>query len=132
MAPRHQVGSCPLIPPKAAANPGTGCTLVGRWSLSSFHGSVRSGGVIELNADGSYYGGPVGTDLSQSYSYDGAYVVEGSTFNLISSCGDGCAGSGVFDLSFQNGCALAFLGERASECTGARGVIEGMVALARQ
>ena len=50
-------GPCPPVQPH---NPGMfpgPCSLVGRWFLKSSHGTVRSMGVIEFDADGSYYGG---------------------------------------------------------------------------
>ena len=143
--PTRQAGTCPLIPPSDAGsvpvcvqNPTTCCTLVGLWALNSSHGIVQTMGVIEFNADGSYYGGPVGSDFSQTYAYDGAYRVSpggidwGPMFDLIYSCGDGCNGNGTFDLQFQNGCATAILTERTTACTGNRVAVAGNVVLIRQ
>ena len=89
-------------------------------------------GTIEFDDDGSYYGGAAGTDLSKTYVYDGAYSVSGSTFNLLFSCGDGCNGSGTFDLQFQSCCAVAILNERTTQCTGSRLVVAGTVVLTRR
>jgi hypothetical protein len=123
---------CPRVALHDPGNPSTGCSLVGTWSLSSSHGSVSSSGVIEFKGDGSYYGGPVGTDLSQTYAYDGAYSVSGQEFKLIYSCGDGsCFGAGWFSMEFRNGCSVAILHESATECTGNRTVVAGDVVLTR-
>jgi hypothetical protein len=118
--------------------------------LNSYHGSSQSAGVIEFDGDGSYYGGPSGTDLSQSYTYDGAYSyypdvnVSGSVFRLLNSCGDGCNGSAVFSLQFSglqsdaggggdlSECAVANLKEEATVCTGGRTSFAGNVVLTRQ
>jgi hypothetical protein len=124
--------TCPLVPPTDPGNPATGCSIVGLWSLSSSHGSVGSTGLIQFRADGSYYGGATGADLTQSYEYDGEYSVSGSTFNLVFSCGDGtCTGSGTFDMEFQSDCAAATLTERYTGCTGNRTAVAGSVALTR-
>jgi hypothetical protein len=89
--------------------------------------------VIEFGADGAYYGGPTGTDLTQTYVYDGAYSVSGSKFNLIFSCGDGsCTGGGTFDLQFQSDCAVAILNEEGTQCTGNRTAVAGNVVLIRR
>ena len=118
------------VPPSDPGNPTTGCSLLGSWSLNSSHGTVQSKGVVQFRADGSYYGGATGIDLTQTYDYDGQYAVSGSTFNLISSCGDGtCSGSGMFDMQFQNNCATATLTEQITECTGNRTAVAGDVAL---
>jgi hypothetical protein len=123
---------CPPIPPTDPGNPATGCSMVGLWSLSSSHGSVQSKGLIQFGADGSYYGGATGVDLTQAYAYDGEYSVSGSTFNLVFSCGDGtCTGSGTFDMQFQSDCSAATLTERSTECTGNRTAVAGSVALTR-
>jgi hypothetical protein len=105
---------------------------VGRWSLSSSHGIDQSTGVIEFDNEGRYYGGPTGTDLSQTYAYDGAYQAGPTSFTLVFSCGDGCAGGGAFSLQFQNGCAIALLNEMITDCTGNRIVVAGDVVLTRQ
>lgn len=132
-APRHQAGNCPIIPPGDAGAPTTGCSIVGRFSLSNSHGSVQSTGVIEFDPDGAYYGGPPGTDLSQTYVYDGMYSVSGSTFYLIYSCGDGsCVGSGTFAMQFQAGCSVVMLHEQQTQCTGNRTSVAGDVILTRQ
>jgi hypothetical protein len=123
---------CPPIPPTDPGNPATGCSLVGLWSLSNSHGTVQSKGLVQFRADGSYYGGPTGVDLTQTYTYDGEYSVSGSTFNLVFSCGDGtCTGSGSFDMQFQGDCAAATLTERSTECTGNRTAVAGNVSLTR-
>jgi hypothetical protein len=105
---------------------------VGRWALNGTQGSQQISGVIEFNPDASYYGGPVGTDLSPSYAYDGSYAVSGSTFHLIFSCGDGCNGEGFFDMQFQSACATAILNETITACTGTRLTLAGTVVLTRQ
>jgi hypothetical protein len=130
---RHPIGNnCPLVP---SSNPGalTGsCSLVGRWYLNGSHGSVQNMGLIEFEPDGAYYGGPPGIDLSEAYVYDGAYRVSGATFELLFSCGDGCNGSGTFNVEFQSGCSLAVLTESVTMCTGNRNVLAGKVVLTRQ
>jgi hypothetical protein len=130
--PQAQAGNCPLVPPSDPGNGSAGCVLVGSWVLNSSHGDVRSLGVIQFDADGAYYGGPPGTDLSQTYAYDGSYSVAGSTFTLAFSCGDGCNGSGTFDMQFQNDCAVAILNERLTQCTGNRIAVAGNVVLTRR
>jgi hypothetical protein len=139
---RHSSNGCPTVPP---GNPGTvpGCSLVGTWTFSSSHGSVSSTGVVEIDADGSYYGGPAGTDLTQTFTFDGAYTVgvgaygvgndAGLPFHLLYSCGDGtCVGDGMFQVQFLNGCSVAQLTEVVTACTGNRTSIAGEVILTRQ
>jgi hypothetical protein len=132
---RRPITECPLVPPHDPGMLSGGCALLGRWSLNSSHGIVQSMGVIEFGSDGAYYGGPLGIDLSQTYAYDGAYLVDmssgGATFHLLYSCGDGCNGSGEFKLEFQSGCAVAILQETITECTGNRKVMAGKVVLTR-
>ena len=129
---RRPTGSCPLVPASNPGNPIMGCSIVGVWTLVSSHGSVSSTGTIEFDANGGYYGGPLGADVTQSYAYDGAYSVSGSTFNLIESCGDGCVGSGMFSMQFNAGCALLILTETSTQCTGNRTAVAGTVILTRQ
>ncbi len=137
---RHQVGPCPLVPASDPGNPASGCTIVGRWSLVSSHGSVQSVDTIEFDSDGSYYGGPVGTDPARAYAFDGAYSVTSPgpdagtpQFNLIYSCGDGtCVGSGTFTMQFNTACSLLVLKEQTTECTGNRTAVAGTVVLTRQ
>jgi len=123
---------CPLVPPRDPGMLAGNCSLLGRWNVNGSHGSVQSMGIIEFDADGTYYGGPLAIDLSQTYAYDGAYTVSGSTFNLLFSCGDGCNGSGTFGVEFQSNCSLAVLNESITECTGNRKVVAGKVVLTRQ
>ena len=88
---------------------------------------------MEFDADGSYYGGPIGTDLSQTYSYSGAYSYDANgPFHLLDSCGDGCSGEGFFNLAFQNACATATLDETMTHCTGNRIAVAGNIMLTRQ
>lgn len=89
-------------------------------------------GVIEFNADGSFYGGPVGTNPSQTYTYDGAYTVSGSTFQLLYSCGLGCNGAGTFNLQAQPGGATVMLTETFTACTGSRQTLANSVVLTRR
>jgi hypothetical protein len=105
---------------------------VGVWTLVSSHGIISSTGTIEFDANGAYYGGPLGADITQSYTYDGAYSVSGSTFNLLYSCGDGCFGSGVFSMQFNAACTLLILTESLTQCTGSRTAVAGTVILTRQ
>jgi hypothetical protein len=60
------------------------------------------------------------------------YSVSGSTFNLLFSCGDGCNGSGMFDMQFQSCCDVAILNEQTTQCTGNRLAVAGTVVLTRQ
>jgi hypothetical protein len=134
---RPRNGPCPPVTPRNLGMLPGPCSLVGRWFLNSSHGIVHIVGVIEFDADGSYYGGPIGTDLSQTYSYNGAYSYNASgpastVFHLLGSCGDGCSGEGYFSLTFQNGCASANLHESETRCTGDRIVVAGDVMLTRQ
>jgi hypothetical protein len=132
-AGRQATDQCPLIPPSDPGTSGTECSLVGTWWLSSSHGIVSSSGVIQLDADGAYYGGPIGTDLTQTYAYDGAYSLGDGKFNLIYSCGDGtCVGSGWFALEFRSNCSVAILREESTWCTGDRTAVAGDVVLTRQ
>ncbi|HTQ47155.1 MAG TPA: hypothetical protein VMI75_30580 [Polyangiaceae bacterium] len=127
---------CPLVP---ASDPGTlqGCSLVGTWTFSSWHGSVSSTGVVLIDPEGGYYGGPTGTDLTQTYAFDGAYAVDdgahdagGPTFHLLHSCGDGtCSGEGVFQVQFRSGCDVVELTELVTACTGDRTAIAGHLVL---
>ena len=130
-------GTCPLIPPHDPGMSGLDCSLVGRWSLNSSHGSVQSIGVIEFDAAGGYYGGPQRTNLDKTYVYDGYYTVSAGSsgqafFDLSYSCGDGCNGSSHFSLQFMNGCAVARIQEISTEsCTGNRIVVAGTIILTR-
>jgi hypothetical protein len=100
--------------------------------LNSGHGSVSSTGIIELDADGAYYGGPMGIDLNTTFAYDGSYTLPNdTTLELSYSCGDGCNGSGTFALQFQSNCAVAMLDERQTQCTGNRIAFAGKVVLTR-
>jgi hypothetical protein len=128
---RSPNGQCPLVPAGPVSKPTGACSIVGTWSLASSHGAISSTGTIEIDADGSYYGAPAGTDLAQTYTYDGAYTVQGSYFKLSSSCGDGCTGSGTFAMTFQNDCTGATLQELGTECTGNRITVAGTVVLTR-
>lgn len=150
-AGRVPSGQCSLVRPSDPGKPPGTCSLAGRWFLNSYHGSIQSAGVIEFDADGSYYGGPIGTDLSNSYTYDGAYSyypdagnVSSSVFRLLNSCGDGCNGSAAFSLQFSalqsdaagggdlSECAVATLKEGATACTDGRTFLAGNVTLTRQ
>jgi hypothetical protein len=101
---------------------------------------VSSAGVLLIDSEGSYYGGPPGTDLTQTYAFDGAYAVDdgeydagGPTFHLLHSCGDGtCAGEGVFQVQFRSGCNVIELTELVTACTGNRTAIAGHVILTAQ
>jgi hypothetical protein len=113
---------------------------VGTWTFNSSHGDVSSSGVVLIGPEGGYYGGPPGTDLTQTYAFDGAYAVDdgahdagGPTFHLLRSCGDGtCAGEGVFQVQFRNGCNVVELRELVTACTGNRTAIAGHVTLTVQ
>jgi hypothetical protein len=121
------------VPPSDSGTPATDCSLVGSWYLTSSHGSVYSHDVIAFEADGSYYGGANGGDLLNNHAFDGQYAVNGSTFSLISSSGDGtCTGPGTFDMQFQSNCAIAILRERTTACTGNRTAVAGEVILIQQ
>ncbi len=135
----HEGSACPLVP---ASDPGTlqGCSIVGTWTFDSSHGGVSSAGVVLIGPAGGYYGGPPGTDLTQTYAFDGAYAVDdgaydagGPTFHLLYSCGDGtCTGEGVFQVQFRSGCNVVELTELATACTGNRTAIAGHVILTVQ
>jgi hypothetical protein len=137
---------CPAIPATDPGTPAGDCALVGVWALNGPGGT----GFIEFGTDGAYYGGGIPTNLAQSYAYDGAYTVAAtddggvigactggqcgpaSLFHLRYSCGDGCNGEGIFTLQFQTGCAIAFMVETITNCTGTRHSLADQVVLVRQ
>jgi hypothetical protein len=126
-----------LLPPLNPQKPTTGCSVVGTWSLVDGTDTAA----IEFTAAGTFYGGPKGTDPSQTYTFDGQYsIVQTDTeggppvgdLEIGVSCGLGCAGSGSFTVQFQENCSFLTLNNDFDSCTGSRMFLTDTALLTRQ
>ncbi len=67
-------GKCP-VPSSSnpGADPSTSCSIIGGWSiLDPFNKPEQT---IEFTSEGTFYGGPPGTNVSQGYTFDGQYSI---------------------------------------------------------
>jgi len=131
--PTQSNGVCGLVPPSDPGNPATGCSVVGSWLIVD--GYTHATALIAFNADGSFYGGPPGTDLSQTYTFDGQYRMDPSTSNtldVLTSCGLNCGFDGTFTTQFQNNCSFLKLHTVIDNCTGGRQYLRDSPTLTRQ
>jgi hypothetical protein len=123
--------ACALIPPSDPNNPTTGCSIVGTWVITD--GLTSAKALIEFDTEGAFYGGPQGTDLSQTYTFDGPYRIENATtVHVLTSCGLDCGFDAAFKMQFSNSCSSLKLIETFDNCTGARKLLRETPVMTRQ
>lgn len=119
--------------PTEAGNPATGCSIVGSWIIVD--GYTHADALIAFNADGTFYGGAPGSDLSQTYTFDGRYRIDPSssnTLDILSSCGLNCGFDAAYKMQFQNDCSRLSLHDVWDNCAGGREYLRDNPTLTRQ